>query len=106
MNLSVPDLILSGFDSSGNLIGLRWNLSTSKEEFGVINTTTGSFTVKGTVGDVVGWSGPSVISGNTLYVSGVNSADQPKLYILNTTTGSLTSTVNLSADWLILSGFI
>ena len=103
VNLS-DELVLSGFDSDGNLIGLRWNVSASEEEFGVINTTTGSFTVKGTVGDLNGLSCPSIISGNTLYVSGTNSSAQSKLYILNTTTGSLTSTVNLS-DELVLSGF-
>jgi outer membrane protein assembly factor BamB len=87
------------------MIGLRWNPSASEEEFGVINTTTGSFTVKGTVGDLEGLSCPSIISGDTLYVSGTNSSAQSKLYILHATTGSLISTVNLSEE-LALTGDI
>jgi hypothetical protein len=103
VNLS-DAFFLAGFDNEGNLIGLRWNVSASREEFGVINTSTGSFTFRGTVGDLTGFVSPAIISGNTLYVSGSNNSGQNRLYILDTTTGSLTSTVNLS-DAFFLAGF-
>jgi hypothetical protein len=89
---------LEGANNTGLLIGVRWNSSSSKEEVGVIDTTNGSFTVIGTVGDLMTWQ-QAILSGNTLYMMGWNcvggNCGPEKLYVFNTATGSLTNSV----DW-------
>jgi hypothetical protein len=75
-------------------IAIRWNPGLSREEFGVLSSTTGAFTFRGVVGDLATWSGQSFLDGNTLYVTGTNSGGNNRLYVLNATTGASINAVN------------
>ena len=89
---------LAGTDPGGALIAIRYNAALTREEFGTLNTTTGAFTYRGTVGDLATWSGQSTIDASTLYVLG-NNAMTGNLYTLNVTTGALSPTVNLGSTF-------
>ncbi len=75
--------------SSPSLIGIRMNAPIATEEFGLVDTGTGSFTAQGAVGDLAVWSMASAIANNTLYVIGANSANIWKLYAMDIATGQL-----------------
>jgi hypothetical protein len=104
LNLSANGITLAGVNSSGYLIGMRWNSSASREEFGTIDYTTGAFTIIGYVSDSAAWTPPSIRDGTTYNILyGVNGAGN-KLYIFDSYSGSLIRYVNLSTNGITLAG--
>jgi hypothetical protein len=87
---------LAGVNSGGELIVIWWD--GADERFGVMNTTTGVVTPRGVVGDLTGWSGQSLLDGNTLQVIGSNGATS-KLYIYDSVTGAEVDTVDVGTTY-------
>jgi hypothetical protein len=90
--------------SAGELIGIRWNPGESREEFGVINTTTGAFTFRGAVGNLATWSGQSLQDGPTVYVLGNSAADVHNLYVLDSVSGATVRTVPVGSTYTYYMG--
>src|SRR5215212_439791 len=77
--LAIPG---TAFAQASSVLAIRWNPALTREEFGDLNTTTGAFAYRGTIGDLQSWNGQSFVNGTTLYVLG-NGAASGNLYIMN-----------------------
>jgi len=86
-----PEKGISGLatTSQGELVGFRWN--GAAEEMVVIDPATGSITPRGTVGDLLMWSGYTAANPTTdvIHVFGQDPAGTTKLYTVDTTSGAL-----------------
>jgi hypothetical protein len=76
-------------DANGRLIGCRHDGSV--ETMIAVDPASGTATTLGTVGDLASWSGHTAYnaSNGQMLVFGSNAADEPKLYAMDTTTGTL-----------------
>ncbi|MDD2718000.1 MAG: hypothetical protein PHW04_19090 [Candidatus Wallbacteria bacterium] len=86
------DLHFSGFDDCGNLIALRWDSGTLKEEYGILDLPSLSFTTLGTVGDLYMWQGQTLVRNHTLYAIGSNLSEKKRLYRIDLTTSTMINT--------------
>jgi hypothetical protein len=90
---------------TGRLLGAWWNATRSVEELVVIDPSTGQATL---LGDITGLAGLSsgvaaLDSANQrLYVYGVDGSSNPKLFVMNTQTGALVTSLPLTRTPTIL----
>ena len=89
--LAEGELIFAGLDSTGKIVGLRWNGS-AEEVYKIAPVTGAMGSPIGTVSDLASWHGRAVVdtSTDTLYVSGLPTDGTHKLYTMDLSTGSVT----------------
>lgn len=102
-----PDL--AGVNSKGTLIAVRWQPDTpiTGLDVGVVNPTTGDFTVTGFINGLISTSNNCIVSGDILYCLG-SSNNAPlyswRLYSQNTISGSPIGVVDVDPDVFQLAG--
>ena len=83
---------LAGFTvtAAGELLAFGWNDRTQKQVMVAIDPLTGRVTGRGTLGDLLTWSGQAIAarSGDALFVLG-NNGREDKLYVVNARTGAM-----------------